>query len=194
MAAIAHSAASSPLTYEQYLAEGETLQRYDIIDGTRVPMTNPTELHQDLLLTIAALLKDYGRTSGRGKAIIAPCDVLVRRAPLRTRQPDVLFISNERRAQNRPPNDPAPLSPAPELVVEILSPSDTESVLQDKITDYCAVDVRECWVVDLTLRTVGVRSLTQQGALPTATYGVGSRVQSIIFPDLTLAVDAIFAE
>jgi len=182
------------LTYERYLAEGETMQRYDIIDGARVPMTNPTERHQDLLLTIGTLLRAHGRTSGQGKAIVAPCDVLIRRTPLRTRQPDVLLIGNGRRAQNRRSDDPAPLDPAPELVVEILSPSDTSVMLRDKIADYCTVDVRECWIVDSTARTVEVLRLTPQGSASIGAFGEGEIVRSIAFPDLAIAVEAIFAD
>ena len=60
--------------------------------------------------------------------VVAACDVLIAYEPLKTCQPDVLFISYERFG-DRDPLDPSALNPAPELVVEILSPSDTKSVL-----------------------------------------------------------------
>jgi Uma2 family endonuclease len=40
--------ATERLTYEQYLAEPEIRRRYDIIDGVRVFMTNPTIQHQEI--------------------------------------------------------------------------------------------------------------------------------------------------
>src|SRR5207249_11270682 len=90
--------ATGLLTYEQYMAEGEEMRRYDIIDGVRIYM-NPTRLHQRLLQNLAGLLRDFEAAFRRGKVYIAPCDLLVTRTPLRTRQPDVLFMSNERVAQ-----------------------------------------------------------------------------------------------
>lgn len=112
--ALVHQPASppQPLTYEQYMAEGEVNLRYDIIDGVRM-VTNPTRRHQRIIRNLVFPLTHYEQSSGRGKMIIAPCDILIRRSPLRTRQPDVCFISNERLAQNGPETDPAPLSPAP---------------------------------------------------------------------------------
>lgn len=183
-----------PLTYEQYLAEGEINQRYDIIDGVRNYMPGPTRSHQRLLRKVARPFEDYEETHRRGLAFVAPCDVLIRRNPLRTRQPDVLFISNERNAQNAPLMDPTPFDPAPELVVEILSPSDTPAVLNEKIADYGSVGVEECWVVNPAAQTVSVLPLTREGVGTTATYGRGEVVRSIVFPDLTVLVDAIFAE
>src|SRR5437762_489790 len=117
------------LTYEQYMAEGEINQRYEILDGVRRFMPNPSVGHQDICFNIAAALKDYGKSSGKGRMIMAPCDILIRRNPLRTRQPDVLFVSHARFG-TRDIFDPSPLDPAPELVVEVLSPSDTAEVLE----------------------------------------------------------------
>lgn len=116
--------AAPPLTYEAYLAEGEVFRRYDILDGVR-HMTNPTRRHQRILIHLTRLLGTYEGVNGLGEVLVAPCDLLITRVPLRTRQPDVLFISHERLAQCPPPTDAAPLEVGPELVVEILSPSET---------------------------------------------------------------------
>jgi Uma2 family endonuclease len=182
------------LTYEEYMAEPTDKRRYEIIDGVREYMASPTILHQNELFNIAEQLRAYQRRAKTGKAVLAPSDVLIHRTPLRTRQPDVLFISNERLAQNAPIDVPSPLKPAPELVVEILSPSDRPSVLNEKIADYCAVDVKECWVVSPKDQTVEVLELTQKGASPVALYAAGQSVVSREFPDLSVSVDAIFAD
>jgi Uma2 family endonuclease len=183
-----------PLTYESYMAEDEVNRRYEIIDGVRRFMTNPTRRHQVILLTIAGLFKAYAKGSRSGQVQIAPCDILIRRFPLRTRQPDVLFISPERLAANPPPDDPAPLSPAPELVVEIISPSETESRITEKLADFRKVDVRECWVVHPTARTVEVIALAREGSHSIGTYGEGTIVSSRAFPGLDLSVDDVFSE
>jgi Uma2 family endonuclease len=56
-------------------------------------------------------------------------DVVIRAEPLRVRQPDALFISNERLDQVGGEPEHGPLKAAPELVVEILSPSETRKRL-----------------------------------------------------------------
>lgn len=181
------------LTYEQYMDEGEVMLRYDILDGVRI-VSNPTSRHQDILLNLGEAFRDYQRKQKTGRVQIAPRDVLIRRAPLRTRQPDVLFISTTRLAQNPPNTDPAPISPAPELVVEILSPSDTKKVLAAKIADYQSVGVLECWVVSLRARTVEVLSLTAEEVESVRVYDEMETVQSVQFPDLQVAVADILAE
>ncbi len=179
------------LTYEQYMSEEPTHQRYEIVDGVRV-IVNPTRKHQDVLLNIAELFRSYQRRSRVGKTIIAPCDVLIRRNPLRVRQPDVLFISHEQLAKCGEEDDPAPLEAAPELVVEILSPSDYRSALREKIEDYCAAGVKECWIVSPQAETVEVLRLSAEGAETVEIYGISQTLTSVTYPDLTLAVESIF--
>jgi Uma2 family endonuclease len=191
--ATTETAAAPLLTYEAYLAEGEVNRRYDILDGVRVFMTNPTRRHQRILIRIAELLLAYERRSGRGEALTAPTDVLIRRAPLRTRQPDVLFISHAQLAKCAADTDPAPLEAAPELVVEILSPSETPRARDARIRDYQSVGVQECWVVSPAAGSVTVLRLTPAGAETAATYGSGDTIASLTFPDLTLPVAEIFA-
>jgi Uma2 family endonuclease len=182
------------LTYEDYVAEEVIKRRYDILDGVRTFLVTPTRRHQDILANTAIEFRVYQRSAQRGRIYHAPCDILITRVPLRTRQPDVLFMSNARLAQNPPPDDPAPLDPAPELVVEILSPSDTRSVLTDKLRDYGRVNVLECWVLSPMLRTVEVLLWDGQAWQSVATYGAGESVVSVTFPDLMVSVDAIFSE
>ncbi len=180
------------LTYEQYLAEGETNRRYDIINGVRRWMPNPTVRHQDVLFNIAAAFKAFGRVTNAGRMVVAACDVLIDYSPLKTRQPDVLFISHGRFG-SRDPLDPGALDPAPELVVEVLSPSDTKAVLSGKLRDFRRVDVKECWIVNLEAQTVEVLRLSPEREETLAVYLIGDAVPSAVFPELSVAVTEIFA-
>ncbi len=193
MAIAAKNLTPQTLTYEQYIAEGEIKKRYDIVDGVRIFMPNPTRRHQRIIGNVYTLLRDYERISGRGQALIAPCDVLIRRHPLRTRQPDALFISNEQLARCGEDSDPAPLEAAPELVVEILSPTETRRLRDAKIADYRAIGVQECWVVSPEAETVEVLRLTPEHAETVAVYSNSQTLRSALFPDLTAAVAGIFA-
>lgn len=180
------------LTYEEYLAEGEVNLRYDILDGARQFMTNPTRLHQDVALNIGEMLRRYQRRARNGKTLMAPCDVLIRVSPLRTRQPDVLYISHERLAQCKEETDPAPLLAAPELVVEILSPSESKRSVGEKLADYCAVGVQECWLVNTEERSVEVLRLTKEGVESVGTYNLVQGFQSLAFADLSVSASEVF--
>jgi len=187
-----------PMTYEEYMAGPEEMARYDILDGWKVYrlygdnlMPSPTRRHQDIALNIAEAFRSFERKFRNGKTIIAPSDVQITYQPLRSRQPDILFIGNDRLAQNLPAEEYGPLAPAPELVLEILSPSDTHSVLASKIADYRTVDVREIWIVRAVEQTVDVLTLLDDSI---QTYGPGEIAQSQIFPGLTVTIDTIFQE
>ena len=193
MSMTAEKLAVPTLTYEQYLAEGEINRRYEIIEGVRRWMPNPTVRHQDVLFNIAMAFKAFGRVSNAGRMVVAACDVLIDYSPLKTRQPDVLFISHERFG-SRDLADPSALDPAPELVVEILSPSDTKAVLKGKLRDFRRVDVRECWVVSIESQTVEVLRLTPEAEASLSVYREGETVQSAVFPDLAVTVFDIFAK
>lgn len=179
------------MTYEEYMSEGEIIACYDILDGVRHFLPNPTPLRQEITMNVAMLFREYRRQSQAGWSRVAPCDILITRTPLSIRQCDVLFIGHERYG-NRHLNDASPYSPAPELVVEVLSDSDTRQMRMAKIRDFCAVDVRECWLVSPEGGTVEVLRLTMEGPVREELYGAGQSVQSLTFPDLTPALDDIF--
>ena len=189
-----------PMSYEEYMATPEEMARYDILDGykqyrlygeNQVP--SPTFRHQRIVFNIGMAFHAFEKL-GLGRVCLAPRDVLISRTPkLRTRQPDVLFISADR-MQNYDITKADPLSPAPELVVEIVSPSDTASILAAKIADYQSVDVKELWDVRNGPQTVEVLVLSAHAAPVSAgIYAMGQTVQSVVFPGLRVAVADIFA-
>jgi Uma2 family endonuclease len=187
-------APAATLTYEAYMAEPEVQGRYDIVNGVRVFMPGATWDHQTVAMSLVELLRQYARASGVGKVNTAPFDVLIRRVPkLQTRQPDVLMVSFARLARvgGRPAK--GPLEVAPELVVEIISDSETHRISEDKLTDYIAIGVEECWVVRPDAGTVEVLALTPDGARSVATYREGQAVASRVFSGLAVAVADVFA-
>ena len=191
MSVLGAEVSANLITYQDYLSEGVVNRRYDIINGERIYMTQPTDGHQEIALNIAELFRQYQRLTQVGRTFIPPVDVFISASPLKTRQPDVFFISRVRYG-GRTARDVVPLSPAPELVVEVLSPSDTRSVRQAKIADYCAVDVQECWLVSPEAETVEILRLTPEGPICLGVFRRGQSVQSLTFPDLILATDDIF--
>lgn len=187
-----------PMTYEEYISGPEEMARYDILDGWKVYrlygdnlVPSPTRRHQRVLGRLLGRLQDYEAQTNRGEAIAAPCDVEITYQPLKCRQPDLLFISQERLDLNAPYDEYDPLAPAPELVVEIVSASDTAPVLNAKMSDYQSVQVQEVWVVRPDAQTVEVRTLATGSS---NIFSVGMTVASAFFDGLTVPVDAVFQE
>ena len=187
-----------PMTYEEYIDGPEEMARYDILDGWKVYrlygdnlVPSPTREHQNIALNIAEVFRSFQRQTRTGKVIIAPCDVEITYQPLKCRQPDVLFISQERLEQNAPSDEYDPLAPAPELIVEIVSASDTKSVLAAKIDDYQAVQVQEVWVVRPEMQTVEILTIATGNS---RIFEDGATAVSAIFDGLTVSVDAVFQE
>ena len=178
------------LSYEDYLKEGETNWRYDIIDGVRVDMASPTAYHQRIAQKITRLLEDY-EAAGQGLTFTAPCDVQISLYPLRTRQPDVMFVSDGRLG-DRPLSAPPPMDAVPELVVEVISDSDRQRVLTAKLADFYAIGVDECWIVRPEDRTVAVLRAGMNDWEQAAIYGEAETVASLVLSGLSVAVADIF--
>lgn len=193
--------ATRPLTYEEYVGSPTETARYDILDGYKVyrlygkeEMAAPTRQHQRLVRRIARLCEDFTAREKKGECFVAPCDVLIRHIPLKTRQPDVLLLSQERLDQNPPDSDPAPLSPAPELVVEIVSPSERPGQRAAKLSDYHSVSVLEVWQVFAEEKRVDVVALSDDAIETVGSYKSGDTLTSVAFPGLQLAIDTLFEE
>lgn len=179
------------LTYEDYLCDVEENLRYDILDGEKVYMPSPSILHQILSKNLFLLFDRWNALNERGLVLYAPCDILIRLSPLQTRQPDILFITWERLGRRRL-DDPAPLSPAPEIVVEILSSGNSAKELLEKIADYGKAGVVECWLVDVVSRSIEVLGLSLEGSERIALYTEGENAHSAAFPTLDVSVDDVF--
>jgi len=140
------STATRGITWEEYL--NLPLTHYEIIDGEMKELPTPLFKHQRIVMRLGRYLDALAEEERNGLVIPAPYDIVIQRTPLRTRQPDLLFIRWER-AQQIPdlPNQPR-LEIAPDLVIEVLSPSDTASDWIEKLRDYHRIGVQEVWAVD----------------------------------------------
>jgi Uma2 family endonuclease len=176
-----------PMTYEEYLKSPEIKQRYEIVDGKMIKAPSPTGGHQRLLRQTFKILDQFVIEHQLGEILFAPLDVLIQREPLRTRQPDLMFVSNEKSGIVGQIVDGAP-----DLVVEILSPSNTRTSMEAKLADYSRLGVRECWLVSPEARSMEVLELSRGNWQRLSMYGLGDQVQSNVLPGLALPVAEIF--
>jgi Uma2 family endonuclease len=84
------------LTYEEYLAMPEMKRRYEIIDGELMMAASPIPIHQWIAANLFRSIDPFVRASRLGILFFAPLDIIISRVPLRTRQPDLLFLSAAR--------------------------------------------------------------------------------------------------
>ena len=122
----------------------------ELIDG-RVVFVDPATAAQGLLATaVASELGQYVRPRKHGRVLLGGVGIVTRRYPDTVRAADVAFISHA----CLPQLQRSYLEVAPELVVEIMSPSDRWQDIRSKLDDYFSIGVERVWIVEPERRTV----------------------------------------
>ncbi len=176
---------SKPISGEELFAMGDIgpseLVRGEVV--RHMPTGHPHGLIENI---IGALLYIYLSTKQIGRALTGEVGIYTTRQPDTIRAADVVFISNERLQQVQPSGY---LDVAPELVVEIMSPSNSWSEVHEKLAEYFAVDVKMVWVVDPQLEQIHVyRGVDQVKLLQKADTLTGEDV----LPEFEVALTEIF--
>jgi len=136
-------------TYDDYLKIDDDNQ-YELIGGKLVLVPAPRTLHQELVGKIYRKVAEFIYDNNLGKVFIAPTDVLL--SEIEKPQPDILFVSIERLNIITEMN----VQGAPDLVVEILSPSTGKNDRVEKSRMYYKHGVMEYWIVDPDHKTIEV--------------------------------------
>lgn len=175
-------------TYEDYKLLPDD-KRYEIIEGELLVTPTPTVRHQNILAELNLQLRSFAKAGGHGLVVVAPTDVILSNENVV--QPDLLFIARERLGIA---NWSGGVHGAPDLVVEILSPSTSgrDQVVKRKL--YGKFGVREYWIVDPTGLTIEVLTLGSAGLDTWQVFATGSSVTSQVLPGLQVPVADIFAE
>lgn len=176
------------LSFEEFCQLPESNLPHELIDGELRMPAAPNWRHQRILGNIYLALRRHVEDRGLGYVALAPVDVVLDRARPLVLQPDVLFVSRERAGivQDK-------VYGGPDLTVEIFSGSGAVFDRTEKAAFYAQYGVREYWLVDPDAETVEVRRLEPQGYETVGIYRRGDILRSIIFPELHLPVDEIFA-
>lgn len=188
------STKAQKLTFEAWLAQPETKQRYEIVDGVLIMPPGPSLAHQWFLRRIFRRLDYFVEERHIGVVLFAPVDLLIQRQPLRTRQPDALYLSAERSGIRGLAEIQGLqfLEVPPDLVVEVLSPSNTRREMEEKLEDYRNLGVLECWLVSPEAETIEVVSLSEEGISTAGVFGIDGSLQSQVLPDFTLELRDVF--
>lgn len=182
------STAAYGMTAEDFFRRPQGPPYYELIDGDLYMSPSPRRDHQNILLNLATALRVYLRQHPLGKLYVAPSDVLFTDDQILN--PDVYFVREER---SEILTDYG-ASGAPDLVVEILSPSTATRDLGRKREIYAESGVEEFWVVSPKTQTVEVYRLREKADEPVAVLAVGQTLTSALFPGWSLAVADVFRE
>lgn len=178
-------------TYEDYKSLPYVeRQRFELLEGALIPMApSPGFAHQSASLELAARLHLFARKRGVGTVLEAPFDVVLGEpGEEQVVQPDILFVAKER----QPIIHEDGIHGAPDLVVEVISPSTQEKDRVFKRRLYAKYGVTEYWIVDPDARTIEVLALGQRGYERAGLYHKGETLESSLLPGLHIALNEIF--
>src|ERR1039457_1279813 len=131
-----------PITRHDYEEMPAGPPYYQVIEGDLVMSPSPNIYHQAIVSRRCTLLLQFLEKRPLGEAFVAPLDVFL--SEINVYQADVVFVSNQRRSILTEHG----LEGAPDLAVEVLSPSTARFDKRSKRKVYARTGVRELWLVD----------------------------------------------
>ena len=184
-----HPPADRLLTAEDMLTfEGDGFHRYELVRGRLVVSEPPGEYHGSIAVTIGAELRAFVRPRKLGRVTVES-GCVVERAPDTVRGPDVSFVRRERAPRGEARD--GFVEGAPDLAVEIYSPSDRAGKVLRKVREYLAGGAGLVWVVYPRKRLVVVHT-------PDGGKRMVREPESLdggdVLPGFTLPVAEVFAE
>jgi Uma2 family endonuclease len=175
-----------PLTADDLATFPDDGNRYEVIGGMLFVSPAPTTRHQDVSIQLATWLNLSILQSGSGKVFAAPIDVHL--SVNDVVEPDIIVVLNERLQRIEAKG----IVGAPDIVVEILSPSTTRADRVWKAALYARTGVREYWIVDPTENTILVQSLAGDRYTTAGTFGRDAVLQTHLLPEFRLELSKVF--
>ncbi len=173
-------------TYRDYTALDDE-QHYEIVNGVLLMPPAPSWSHQEIVGEIFAFLREHVRTHASGGVFTAPIDVEL--SPENVFQPDVVVLlkAHADRLQERH------IVGAPDLVVEVASPS---TALYDRLVKYdiyAHAGVPEYWIVNPETSLVEVLILESGHYRSLGRYSGQQTLPSQVVAGLEVPVEKFFA-
>ena len=175
---------SKEWTVEDYLQLGESATPCQLINGELIMSPAPSPNHQRVLRKLFKIL-DESITSG--ELFFAPIDLYVDRKNVF--QPDLVYISQ----QNTHIVTERGIEGIPDLIIEIVSPSNVFTDRNHKRKVYQEIKVGEYWIVDPANKTLEIYSHNQADPdVPTVFLASEGEVTSSVIKNLSFDLKLIF--
>ncbi|HWK05639.1 MAG TPA: Uma2 family endonuclease [Puia sp.] len=181
-------------TYTDYL-QWKFLERLELFRGKIYRMGAPTTLHQVVTGNLYGEIRNF--LKGKScQVFVAPYDV---RLPVKNRrrddeidtvvQPDVCIVCDPSKIDDRG------VCGAPDLVIEVLSPGNSQKEVRYKYELYEEAGIREYWVVNPAEQNLIVFLLTEEGKFGNARmYANGDKLVMSVLPGHSIDVTEIFTK
>ena len=127
---------------------------FELVRGEVIELPPGMPKHGRICIKIALLLEMFGQDQNHGYTLGNDSAVVTRRSPDSVRGADVAYYSPARLPDADLDDRLAPV--VPDLVVEVLSPSNRPGEMRDKVAEYLAAGVLMVWIVDPPRRTLAV--------------------------------------
>jgi Uma2 family endonuclease len=158
---------------------------YELIEGGLVEVMSPQgRVHGRVLANLTHFLNQEIRARHSGELLVGDVGFILARNPDTVLGPDLAYVRTERLANA----GDSFLELAPDLAIEVISPSNTSTEIARKTTIYLAAGTIEVWVVRPKEREVTVHR--GQGRVEVL-HGA-DKLESPIFPKLSLPINEIF--
>ena len=144
------------MTAEELMNLPDSPYRHELIKGELLTMPLPGAKHGAVLMKLSSPLHSYVEAHNLGLVFGAETGFILERNPDTVMGPDISFVSGASISQL----PDGYLAVAPDLVVEVRSPSQSRPEMERKATRWLNYGVLEVWLVDCRRRTVDVRRST----------------------------------
>ncbi len=152
-------------TAQDLLALAGDENRYELVRGELMMMTPAGPKHGNFAARLVIAIGNYVETHNLGEVYTAEPGFQLQANPLTIRAPDVAFVQQSRIPEGKPVGF---WSLAPDLVVEIISPSETAQDVHEKVEDYLRAGTRLIWLVYPDNETVMEYRAPEQARILTA--------------------------
>jgi Uma2 family endonuclease len=175
-------------TYEDWLKLPDDGYRYEVIDRVLYMSPPPLIRQQRGLIRLVDFFMAFLKSRPVGEVLIAPVGVRFpnQSVPL---QPDIVFVRTERLDIIQEHY----IEGVPDLIIEILSPSNWLYDRWEKMRVYQEAGVPEYWIADPRAQTIEIYVLEQGVYQLAGQYGRGELAVSRLLPGFAVPVEAIFA-
>ena len=203
-----YATVTKPLTFEEFLAWDDRSGRdFELLDGLPVPLSEPNANHEDLIERLCTYLENHSQENNLPYVSRQSKQIRLKTEPgerERSRKADIVAFTQEEWQRMKGSSSSAAAYIPPPGIIEVVSNNWKDDYLI-KLAEYEDLGVLEYMIVDYAafggIRFIGspkqptitVYQLENVEYLPGKVFRGQDRIESRLFPNLTLTAEQIFA-
>lgn len=176
-------------TYDDWARLPENGTRYEVIDGVLFMTPPPTTSHQFSIVRLLNKMTNHVESKNLGWVLASPIGVRLPTQPVPF-EPDIVFVSRAHKSIIQEQY----IEGVPDLVVEVVSPSNWIYDRKEKFLVYQTAGVPEYWIVDYRAKTIEVFYWERGEYVLLGKWGIGETASSRVLDGFQVSVDEIFRD